>query len=70
MNNIWIYVAKQYAKGIVIAENELEALEKVVILYKKYNNNICSTDIQVVKATDTYGWESDCPDILEIVSFI
>ena len=70
MNNIWVYVVGQQSKGIVTANSEYEAIEKVVASYKKYNDDICPSYVQVVKATDTYGWKSNCPDILEIVSFM
>lgn len=70
MNNIWIYVVEQQAKGIVIANSEYEAIEKVVISYKKHDDDICPADVQVVKATETDGWKADCPDMLEIESLM
>ena len=33
MDNIWIYVVEEQAKGIVIANSEYEAIEKVVVSY-------------------------------------
>lgn len=70
MDNIWIYVVEQQAKGMVIASSEYEAIEKVVASYKKHDDEICPADVEVVKAIYTDGWKSDCPDMLEIVSFI
>lgn len=70
MNNIWIYVVEQQSKGIVIADSEYEAIEKVVESYKKHDDDICPAYVQVVKATETDGWKSDYPDMLEVVSFM
>lgn len=70
MSNIWVYVIEQQAKGIVIANSKYEAIEKVVLSYKKHNDDICPACVQVIKATETDGWKSDCSDMLEIVSFM
>ena len=68
MADIWIYVVEQQSKGIVIANSEFEAIEKVVEAYKKHNDEICPADVEVVKSTESEGWFSDCPDMLEVVS--
>ena len=34
------------------------------------DDDICPAYVQVVKATETDGWKSDCPDMLEVVSFM
>lgn len=69
MNNIWVCIVEQQAKGIVISNSEYEAIEKVVASYEKHDD-ICPAYVQVVKATDTDGWKADCPEMLEIVSFM
>ncbi len=70
MDNIWIYVVKEQAKGIVIANSEQEAIGTVVASYKKHSDDICPGCVHVVKATDTDGWKTDCPEMLEIISFM
>lgn len=54
MDNIWIY----------------EAIEKVVDLYKKYDDEVCPANVKIVKAIYTNGWKLDCPDILEVISLM
>lgn len=70
MNNVWVYIVEQQSKGIVYADSENEAIEKVVTSYAKHNDKIQPNCVQVYKATETEGWKSDCPDMLEIVSFV
>lgn len=70
MENIWVYIVEQQAKGIVVADNEYEAIEKIVASYKKHNDDICPAYVHVFKATETDGWKADCPDMLEVKSFM
>lgn len=66
MDKVWKYEVDRQAIGIVFANSELDAIEKVVASYKKHNDEICPADVEVVKATESGGYFSDCPDILEV----
>lgn len=64
-----VYEVEQQSKGIVIANSESEAVEKVAASYGKHGDDICPSDIKVLKAVNTDGWFKDCPDMLEVISY-
>lgn len=68
MENIWIYEVEQQAKGIVVADSEYNAIEKVVASYKKHKDDICPADIIIVKFNKSDGWFKDSPDVLEVTN--
>ena len=61
------YITDYYSggKGIVIANNEKEAKQKVKAAYLKYGYFESElTDLQVWKITE--AWFEDAPDVLEV----
>ena len=70
MNKIWVYtieIDKNTRKGIVIADSEYDAIEKVVDAYKRYGFEVYPADVQAVKSIYTDGWNGNCTGLLEIV---
>ena len=64
---LWKYALEQGGNGIVFADNEAEAIERVVEAYTKHGG--CeggfSEDVTVYPI-DTNAWFADCPNVLEI----
>ena len=61
------YITDYYAggKGIVIADSEQEARQKIISAYLKHGFSDCDfDDLQVWKVAD--GYFDDAPDVLEI----
>jgi len=64
LKELYIYKIQNYATGVVKANSENEAIEKVSSAYSKHS--ICfGNDEIIITMTDGY-WFSDSPDVLEV----
>ena len=64
---IWKYKLEHGGNGIVFAENESEAIERVVEAYTKHGGGEggFSEDVTICPI-DANAWFADCPYVLEI----
>ena len=68
MNNIWRYVIEDGgAGGIVIANSEQDAKDKLITAYTKhgYGEDFDFSEMIVWMANNDDGYMSDCLDVLE-----
>lgn len=62
---IWKYSIEQGGTGIVFADNEIEAINKVRSAYGDHSSREGFTEEVIVKHIEN-GWFADHPDVIEL----
>ena len=62
---VWKYILEQGGVGIVLAENESEAINKVYLAYSDHNGNEPFGEEITVRPIEN-GWFLDHPDVIEV----
>jgi len=64
LNELYIYKIPDLAIGVVKANSENEAIEKVSSAYSKHNT--CFNDNEIIIIRTDNCWFSDSPDVFEV----
>ena len=66
MEDIWLYEVLGISWGIVKADTEEEAEQKVREAYKKHSINFDEYIPIIIRPKTESNWFADCPDVLEV----